>query len=471
MLDGDEESPLCRSQPDCDNDGLGDATDPNDQNQDIDGDTILDGNDTPQSQCWEVADCDGDGINDDQEQEPICVTDEDCDDDGLLDPDDDDDVDPDQDADGVADGDEEDESCITLVDCDDDETNDADDPDDLNPNIPEQPPEDTDGDGVIDDNEQDESCIDTPDCDDDNLPDLPDRDDTDPDQDDDGVLDGNEQAPICINDPDCDNDGIPDGTDDNDLEIDDGANTLIVDPEPPSLIPGEDALETEQTPKVLTRDDCGSNQVFDEDGNNGLGNCLVIITTKRETTNDEDTSKGSSSASAEPEKPQSTGTCADGSYYDDESNTCVEGDPPKSSSPAGRALAWLFVGWGALLAYPLLTLGGATAAALPWWWRFRSLFATLGGSTGPFLFVAWRRGWYCQHCEKKIKDKDVDACEHCGEDITSETGLEPKRSFSFPQYLRLVWANRENKDVLERLKTDQDYVYALLADLEKTEHS
>ena len=72
---------------------------------------------------------------------------------------------------------------------------------------------------------------------------------------------------------------------------------------------------------------------------------------------------------------------------------------------------------------------------------------------------------------KKIKDKDVDKCEHCGEDITSETGLEPKRAFSFPQYLRLVWANRENKEVLERLKTDQDYVYALLADLEKAEQS
>ena len=42
---------------------------------------------------------------------------------------------------------------------------------------------------------------------------------------------------------------------------------------------------------------------------------------------------------------------------------------------------------------------------------------------------------------------------------------------SSSQYLRLVWANRENKDVLERLKTDQDYVYALLADLEKAEHS
>ena len=27
----------------------------------------------------------------------------------------------------------------------------------------------------------------------------------------------------------------------------------------------------------------------------------------------------------------------------------------------------------------------------------------------------------------------------------------------------------ENKDVLERLKTDQDYVYALLADLEKAQ--
>ena len=119
----------------------------------------------------------------------------------------------------------------------------------------------------------------------------------------------------------------------------------------------------------------------------------------------------------------------------------------------------------------IFSFGGAAIAALPWWWRFRSLFATLGGSTGPFLFVAWRRGWYCQHCEKKIKDKDVDACEHCGEDITSETGLEPKRAFSFPQYLRLVWANRENKEVLERLKTDQDYVYALLADLEKAEQN
>ena len=42
-------------------------------------------------------------------------------------------------------------------------------------------------------------------------------------------------------------------------------------------------------------------------------------------------------------------------------------------------------------------------------------------------------------------------------------------SFFFPSIC--VWCGRieKNKDVLERLKTDQDYVYALLADLEKAQ--
>ena len=509
--DGDEEAPQCRVSADCDDDGLGDADDPDDTNPDVDGDGVEDG-DEPAG-CITDADCDDDGVDDGDEQDVLCIDDEDCDNDGLLDPDDDDDVNPDQDGDGVEDGDEQDPSCINVVDCDDDGVNDNDDEDDLDPNIPLVPPEDTDDDGVIDDNEQDESCVDDPDCDDDGLGDLPDEDDLDPDQDDDGVPDGDEDGALCRQDPDCDDDGTGDAVDPDDtdpsipvivdevtgdaqdsdgdgeadtVDVGDGEEVEIIEVVEDDTCPNEGEvrdLSGECVPleEPVVSDDnddvAGGPSTGDEEMPTPIvnvkeedpiyyrvactdaGGVEVIVLVNEDAVPVSEVAEGTLCPVTAEDIRNSIGS--------DGESTLDEVTLVAAAESRNLVSRFFDLPWYALTM--IFSFGGAAVAAVPWWWRFRSLFAALGGSSGPFLFVAWRRGWYCQHCEKKIKDKDVDACEHCGEDITSETGLEPKRAFSFPQYLRLVWANRENKDVLERLKTDQDYVYALLADLEKAQ--
>ena len=122
---------------------------------------------------------------------------------------------------------------------------------------------------------------------------------------------------------------------------------------------------------------------------------------------------------------------------------------------------------------PLFALLAIAAPAIPWWRRFRSLFAALGGASAPLNYVAWKPAWFCQHCDakytKKQWKKNLKTCTECGGDLSEETGLELKRALTFPQYLRMVWQSRGNKEALERLKTDQDYVYSLLADLEKAQ--
>ena len=511
--DGDEEAPQCRTLVDCDDDGLDDADDPDDTNPDVDDDGVNDG-DEPAG-CITLADCDDDGVDDGDEQDVLCITDNDCDDDGLGDPDDDDDLNPDQDSDGVDDGEEQDPSCINVVDCDDDGVNDNDDEDDLDPNIPLVAPDDTDDDGVTDVNEQDESCIDDADCDDDGLGDLPDEDDLDPDQDDDGVEDGDEEGALCRQNPDCDNDGTGDAVDPDDtdpsipvivdevtgenqdsdgdgeadtVDVGDGNEVEIIVPEEDDTCPNEGEVR-DLSGECIPLEEPGAtddnNDVAKGPSTGGEVTPTPIVDVKENEpiyyqvscTDAEGTEViVLVNEDAVPVSEVAEGTLCPVTAEDIRNSIGTDGESTLDevtlvATTDSRNLVSRFfdLPWYALTM--IFSFGGAAIAALPWWLRFRSLFAALGGSTGPFLFVAWRRGWYCQHCEKKIKDKDVDACEHCGEDITSETGLEPKRAFSFPQYLRLVWANRENKEVLERLKTDQDYVYALLADLEKAEQS
>jgi uncharacterized repeat protein (TIGR02543 family)/LPXTG-motif cell wall-anchored protein len=101
---------------------------------------------------WENADLDGDGVLNDDEASG-CEEKADCDDDGLTDDLDADDLDSDQDDDSVLDGAEEDSSCVTKADCDDDGLADASDADDLD--------RDQDNDGVLDGAEND-GCVTDP---------------------------------------------------------------------------------------------------------------------------------------------------------------------------------------------------------------------------------------------------------------------------------------------------------------------
>tara|TARA_B100001559_G_scaffold275763_1_gene246423 strand:- start:726 stop:1541 length:816 start_codon:yes stop_codon:yes gene_type:complete len=150
----------------------------------------------------------------------------------------------------------------------------------------------------------------------------------------------------------------------------------------------------------------------------------------------------------------------------DESIGPATSDGDSDSGGNGSAIAI-----GILL--PLFALLAIAAPAIPWWRRFRSLFSALGGASAPLNYVAWKPAWFCQHCDakytKKQWKKNLKTCTECGGDLSEETGLELKRALTFPQYLRMVWQSRGNKEALERLKTDQDYVYSLLADLEKAQ--
>ena len=161
-------------------------------------------------------DTDGDGVVDSAETEG-CVDDVDCDDDGTGDADDPDDTDPDvpvltvdTDSDGVFDA-EETEGCENNVDCDNDGTGDLEDTDDTDPDVPVLTV-DTDGDGVFD-AEEEQGCENNVDCDNDGTGDLQDIDDSDPDvpnltvdTDGDGVYD-QEETEGCNETTDCDEDG------------------------------------------------------------------------------------------------------------------------------------------------------------------------------------------------------------------------------------------------------------------------
>ena len=184
-------------------------------------------------------DTDGDGVYDINETEG-CSDSTDCDNDGTLDGDDPDDLDPDvpvltvdTDGDGVFDA-EETEGCANDEDCDDDGTGDLQDTDDLDPDVPNLTV-DTDGDGVFD-QEETEGCVDDTDCDDDGTDDFHDIDDLDPDvpvltidTDGDGVFDAEEENGMdlqtgeiveCRFFVDCDFDGTDDFDDPDDHDAD-----------------------------------------------------------------------------------------------------------------------------------------------------------------------------------------------------------------------------------------------------------
>jgi len=184
-------------------------------------------------------DTDGDGVYDINETEG-CSDSTDCDNDGTLDGDDPDDLDPDvpvltvdTDGDGVFDQ-EETEGCVETADCDEDGTDDFHDIDDLDPDVPVLTV-DTDGDGVFDaeeENGEDKQtgeiveCRFFVDCDFDGTDDFDDPDDHDADipvwtidNDDDGVFDKGEEAG-CVWDVDCDDDGTGDFNDPDDGDPD-----------------------------------------------------------------------------------------------------------------------------------------------------------------------------------------------------------------------------------------------------------
>jgi len=193
-------------------------------------------------------DTDGDGVYDINETEG-CSDSTDCDNDGTLDGDDPDDLDPDvpvltvdTDGDGVFDAEEENGmdlqtgeivECRFFVDCDFDGTDDFDDPDDHDADIPVWTI-DNDGDGEFDKGEE-EGCELTPDCDGDGTGDLEDPDDYEPDvpvwtidNDGDGVFDRGEEAG-CVWDIDCDDDGTGDFDDPDDYDPDSPVWTIDSD--------------------------------------------------------------------------------------------------------------------------------------------------------------------------------------------------------------------------------------------------
>ena len=231
------------------------------ENDDLDGDGILNGDEV--DGCVLLADCDGDGINDGNEIF-ACMLSADCD------------------GDGVGDNEEISQACIQDPSCTGETVNPVDDPPvvddplpivppnpdpdpppgiitpdppddpqppvDLSPDLPigdpDQEPLDTDGDGVPDDDEE-PGCDNSPDCDNDGILDDEDSDPTNPDSDNDGLVDGLDPDP---DNPDSDGDGIPDGQDsdaDGDGEVDcpecDRNNDGIADgndPDNPGVAPG-----------------------------------------------------------------------------------------------------------------------------------------------------------------------------------------------------------------------------------------
>ena len=291
---------------------------------------------------------------------------------------------------------------------------------------------DTDSDGVLDRDEQDPTCITSVDCDDDNLDDAQDSDDLNPDQDNDGILDGDEYD-VCVEE----------GRDDcEDLEELAPTPTPIPTPTPePTPVP----VEEEPTPEPTA-------------------DPAPVPTAEREDVPDPGPTKAPDPPEVEEEEEDALEETEDeveavavtDSPTDDDGPTEPTGD---TGGGNGTALAL-----GILI--PLLAAVAVVAPIAPWYLRYRWL-ASLPAGASPFVFIAFKPVWICQHCDEKLTKKDkADNCKHCDGDITADTGREPKRAFTFSNYLRLVWENRGNKDVLERMKRDQDYIYALLTDLE-----
>jgi hypothetical protein len=188
---------------DQDGDGLEDEDDPCPEDEDCDDDTVLDPDE--EIGCVKTVDCDGDSVLDGDEEAGCSIV-VDCDGDSVEDPD-------------------EEPGCTKIVDCDEDGLSDGDEPEGCGTDP------DCDDDGLLDGVEL-TGCVQDSDCDDDNLPDgsepsgcilFPDCDGDelldgfelsrcifDPDCDDDGLLDGEEEF-SCITLNDCDEDGLPDG--------------------------------------------------------------------------------------------------------------------------------------------------------------------------------------------------------------------------------------------------------------------
>ena len=303
VLDPDE-TEGCINDIDCDDDGTGDADDPDDLDPDVpvltvdtDGDGIFDAEE--EQGCEDNVDCDGDGTNDlqdpddadpdvpnltvdtdgdgvfDQEETEGCIDDTDCDDDGTDDFHDSDDLDPDvpvltvdTDGDGVFDAEEENGEdkqtgeiveCRFLPDCDFDGTGDFDDPDDHDADIPVWTI-DNDEDGVFDKGEE-AGCVWDVDCDDDGTGDFADPDDGDPDvpvwtidTDDDGVFDKGEEAG-CVWDIDCDDDGTGDFDDPDDFDPDSPVWTIDSD--------GDLLFDKEEFEQCINNPDCDFDGIED----------------------------------------------------------------------------------------------------------------------------------------------------------------------------------------------------------------
>ena len=142
---------------------------------------------------------------------------------------------------------------------------------------------------------------------------------------------------------------------------------------------------------------------------------------------------------------------------------------PKTTSQ--RLVDFLFVGWSSLVFYPAAaSTAGAALFLTPWYLRFGKLIPLLGGS-GPWWIILWkRRRWWCPSCDEHVKDEDEEACESCQYIFTEEDPAyrryRSKKETTFRSYARLVWASREDKELLKRIATDESYVMSLLEDLD-----
>jgi hypothetical protein len=232
-----------------------------DTDDDRDDDGVLDVDDAFPDDPTESADADGDGIGDE--------TDDDDDNDGLLDVDEDalgtDPLHPDSDADGLLDGDDPLPTTPGLPgDTDGDgiaDTLDA---------FPLDPAEsaDLDGDGTGDASD--------PDDDDDGLPDVDDPDPRDADADDDGILDGDDPLPLVAGTADdTDGDSVPDTLDAfpldpaevTDTDGDGLGDNADVDDDADGLDDVFDAFPLDPTESVdLDADGIGDNADLDDDG-------------------------------------------------------------------------------------------------------------------------------------------------------------------------------------------------------------
>jgi len=407
---------------------------------------------------------------------------------------------PDTDGDGVYDYDEE-VGCENDPDCDDDGVGDLEDPDDLDPNIPNPCPTitwtpefDDDGFPVLDGLSQTQAIsiiensgwtyrygsidgmlqpvtedlangrytltvnggclisyyvdvvtpIALP------APPPPDPEDPtptptptpDPDTDGDGVLDEDEQDPSCVTLPDCDGDGYFDADDPDDLD----PNV----PEAPPQDEDNDGVldEDEQDPSCVTRPDCDNDDVGDLEDPNDLDPNIPNAEEIREVPGPTPTPIPDTGGNGDEEKwdyckppPEWWNEEEDGIYpqivdcgwegfEEEEEPTPQPPEPPKTDGDDGgstNTVTWLFAGLGALMLYPVIVF-------VLWW-----------------ILIWKRRKWRCPNCHE-IVDKDDEHCGDCGFTFTEEKDKYKKyrseKEITFREYVRHLWTSRDDKDEL-----------------------